>query len=288
MVSFLIGSGRCGSTMLYKVLAGHPDVRFLSNVDDRVRLLPGTIGRCQGMLYRHTPARWSGWRLRPSEGQRVLAREVSPALVDPFRDLTNADLTPWMARRVRDFFDGLAADRGGRVVHKFTGWPRVALLHEVFPRARFVHIVRDGRAVANSWLQTPWWRGHLGEEGWGLGPLPEAYAREWDGEGRCLVHLAAIGWKMLMDAFEEARAGLAPDLWLQVRYEDLLADPRKQVDVILDFLGLPWTAAFERGFLARSFTADRLRGFQDELTPDQLARLNRSLGVHLGELGYRV
>jgi len=33
-------------------------------------------------------------------------------------------------------------------IHKYTGWSRIAFFKEIFPEARFVHVIRDGRAVA--------------------------------------------------------------------------------------------------------------------------------------------
>jgi len=289
MLNFLIGTGRCGSTLVSEVIGHHPAVNFVSNLDDRSRRVPVPIRRLSGVIYRGTPTALTAKRLRPSEAYVALSREVSPALVNPFRDLVAADATPWLANRLRDFFERRgAACPGQNFIHKFTLWPRASFLHEVFPEARFVHIVRDGRAVANSLLQMSWWSGHLGPSRWELGPLPDDYAQEWDREGRSLVHLAGISWKLLMDAFEAARTAVPSDLWLEVRYEDLLADPRKHMDVILGFLGLPWTSAFERAFARHTFSTGRADAFRRDLTPEQLALLERSLMSHLHMYGYRV
>ncbi|WP_214412873.1 sulfotransferase family protein [Sphaerisporangium fuscum] len=288
-LTFLLGTGRCGSTLLYEVLARHPQVGFPTNLDDRLRRVPRAARSLGAAMHRWSSPSFPPKRVRPSEVQAALARDVSPAIVDPFRELVAADVTPWLARRTAAFFRDRAATQGvDHYVHKFTGWSRATFLHEVFPAARFVHIVRDGRAVANSWLQMSWWRGHLGPAGWHWGPLPEAYAREWDREGRCMVHLAGIGWKILMDAYTSARAGVPDDLWLQVRYEDLVTEPHKQLRLILEFLGLPWTPRFEQGLARQGFTAGRVEAFRRDLTPGQVELLNRSLGTHLAELGYAV
>ncbi|MCW2876627.1 MAG: Sulfotransferase family protein [Sphaerisporangium sp.] len=288
-LGFLLGTGRCGSTLLYEALTRHPHVGFPTNLDDRLRHVPPPVRRFGAAMHRWSWPDFPPKRVRPSEVQAALARDVSPMVVDPFRELVAADVTPWLARRMRVFFqDRAASERVNRYVHKFTGWPRAAFLHEIFPQARFVHIVRDGRAVANSWLQMSWWRGHLGPSGWHYGTLPEAYTEEWDGEGQSMIHLAGIGWKILMDAYKLTRAGVPAHLWLEVRYEDLIADPRKQARVILEFLDLPWTSSFERGFGRHTFMAGRVDAFRRDLTPGQVEQLNRSLGPHLAELGYAV
>ncbi|GII62478.1 hypothetical protein Skr01_25630 [Sphaerisporangium krabiense] len=286
-LTFILGTGRCGSTLLYKVLARHPGVGFPTNLDDRFARVATPVRRLGTAMHRWS---WPGFppkRVRPSEAQAALAREVSPLVVDPFRELVAADVTPWLARRLSGFYEDRAAREGvDHYVHKFTGWPRAAFLREVFPEARFVHIVRDGRAVASSWTRMPWWRGHLGPWGWHFGPLPDAYADEWDRGGRSMIHLAGIGWKILMDAYERARTGVPAHQWLEVRYEDLIEDPRGRMTAILQFLGLPWTSRFDHGFGRHRFEDGRADAFRRDLTPAQLALLNRSLGPYLVERGY--
>ncbi|MDF2705521.1 MAG: sulfotransferase [Nonomuraea muscovyensis] len=289
MPDFLIGTGRCGSTLAYEVLAHHPLVGFVSRLDNRWARTPGPLRRHGGAIYRRLQAGplTVSRRLGPSEAYVALSREVSPMITDPYRDLTAEDVTPWLARRLRRFFDGRTAP-GGRFVHKFTGWPRATFLHAVFPDARFVHIVRDGRAVANSLAQMPWWRGHLGVPGWRFGPLPAGYAEEWEAGGQCLVHLAGLGWKTMMDRYETARAAVPAEQWLEVRYEDLLADPRKHMDQILGFYDLPWTREFERSLGRQRFTRGRAEAYRTDLSARQLALLDRSLSPHLHRYGYRV
>ena len=285
---FVLGTGRCGSTVVHEVLARHPDAAFLSNVQDISSMAPGR--RWNNMIYRRVPARFTQkGRLRyaPSEGYRLLDRVVSPILSSPSRDLTEADVTPWLQQRFEDFFREEAERQGLPLfLHKFTGWPRARLLHAVFPEARYINIIRDGRAVANSWLQMPWWRGHLGPSQWHFGPLPPALEKEWESSGRSLVLLAGLAWKLLMDTFEETRAALPSDLWLDVRFEDVVAAPRQEFGRMLDFLGLEWTAGFERGFEKHSFSTSRTQAFKRDLTADQVVLLTVSMQQQLQRYGY--
>ena len=288
--AFVLGTGRCGSTLVHEVLARHPDVGFVSNVEDRLPMLPPAAGRWNGQLYRHLPVsftRKGRVRFAPTEGYRVLTARVSPELVAPARDLVAGDATPWLSARTRRFFESRAAAQATPVfLHKFTGWPRAGFLDRTFPGARFVHIVRDGRAVANSFVQMPWWRGFEGPEHWGWGPLPSPYRREWVDSGRSFAVLAGIQWKMLLDAFDEARADLAADRWLEIRYEDVVAAPRERIGDMLTFLGLGWDPAFERAFAAQRFSAGRTDAFRADLGIHEVAMLDRVLGPHLAQHGY--
>jgi hypothetical protein len=296
MLFFVFGTGRCGSSLVTEVLARHPEVGFVSNVDDKLSWLD-LSGRWNGPLFRrfgprdpaivtfrHRPRLLERGRLRvaPSEGWNLLDRQVSPLFSGTRRDLLADDATPWLEGRVRRFFERrMAAQRRRYFLHHLTGWPRAGLLQAAFPDARFIHVVRDGRAVASSWLQMPWWSGHQGPSNWSLGPLPEGYALEWEHSGRSYVVLAGLAWKVLMDAFDAARVSVPPQQWLDVRYEDVLAEPRKQVERMLEFLGLEWTRPFDAGFGRYRFEHGRSAAFRRDLDPANLALLERSLAGRL-------
>jgi omega-hydroxy-beta-dihydromenaquinone-9 sulfotransferase len=289
--AFILGTGRCGSTLVHDVLARHPEIGFVSNVDDLIgRPLAG--GRWNGTVYRRVPpAMTNKGRLRfaPSEGYRILEKQVSPALVAPVRDLAAADATPWLAGRFAAFFDRQARAQDRPVfLHKFTGWPRAGFIDAALPDTRFVHVVRDGRAVANSLVQMPWWDGYRGPSAWSWGPLPSRYEAEWVASDRSFPVLAALEWKILIDAFEAAKAALPSERWHEVRYEDVLEDPRGRFQEILGFLGLSWTDGFERSFARYAFGRDRAAAYRQELGPRDLRALDRSLGEHLERLGYPV
>ncbi|MDP9227384.1 MAG: sulfotransferase [Actinomycetota bacterium] len=300
---FLIGTGRCGSTLLAEVLARHHDVGFISNIDTALPRA-NLMGKWNNTLYRRIPREISqrdkrdsnetiGHRFAqtvmhfgPSEAYGLVDRQLSPIVSEPFRDLTEDDVTPWLRKRFRDFFEERARSQGRPLfMHKFTGWPRARFIHDILPEARFIHVVRDGRAVANSLMQMPWWRGHLGPSRWGFGPLGESDAAAWERSGGSLLILAGLEWKLLMDAYEEARAAIAPDRWMQVRYEDLVEGPRQIIQNVLEYADLPWTSRFEESIQRHSFGANK-RGYEKDLTASQQAELEKVLHAELVTLGY--
>jgi Sulfotransferase family len=287
---FLIGTGRCGSTLVHELLACHSGVGFISNLEDRVPGLPPIAGRSGNALYRQTPALARGtrrFRYAPSEAYRALAREVSPTITEPSRDLLAADAIPWLAERFRTFFATRAAAQHTPVfLHKFTGWPRTGFVAAVLPEARFINVVRDGRAVAASGLKMPWWRGHRGPEQWPWGPLPPEYAAEWEACGRSFVLLAGLGWKLLMDAYATARDLVPAGRWLDVRFEDVLADPRSCFREMLTHMELEEERTFLRALSGTRFAADRREAFRHELGPAAVELLERSLSGHLRRWGY--
>ena len=300
-LSVVAGTGRCGSTLMQELLCRHPAAGFISGVDDKLPRL-NLSGRFNGRLYRAGGARPAGMtslrhslrllergrlRVAPSEAYQLLDRHVMTGFSRPCRDLLGTDLLPHAERRLRAFFDSrIEAQRCDLLLQHVTGWPRTGYLHAAYPGLKVVNVVRDGRAVVNSWLQMGWWDGWSGPQNWYLGPLPAGLQQEWESSGRSFPVLAALGWKMLMASFTQARAAHPEGQWLDVRYEDLVADPRKEVSRACEFLGLDWSPAFERGFRRFEFQAGREDAYVRELGPVNLAAVERVLHEPLAEWGY--
>ena len=286
---FVVGTGRCGSTLVHEVLAKHPAFGFVSNIEDA---LPGCnrLGRWNNALFRSALGNFSDkrrLRFAPSEAYRVIAREVSPIYADSARDLRAEDVTPWLEGRFKDFFESRAkAQRRDDFLHKYTGWPRMDFFARIFPEARFIHIVRDGRAVANSWLQMPWWGGYRGPEHWHWGPLSDDYAQEWERNGHGFPLLAALAWKTLMESFQAAEVGLEAHRYLRLRLEDILDAPSDQFQTLLEFCDLASTPSFERSLARRKFRSDRNRAFERDLSAAQLSAIEDSLAPLLERYGY--
>jgi hypothetical protein len=274
---------------VHELVSRHRCVGFVSNIDDRFAL-PPRLGRFNRQVYQHVPARWTEKgrvRFAPSEAYRILDRAVSPLLSAPTHDLTAADATPELTERFRAFFSTRArVQRVPVFLHKFTGWPRVGFVDAAFPQARYVHVVRDGRAVANSWLQMPWWNGRQGPDAqWG--PLPAAYRAEWEASHGSVELLAALGWKLLIDAFDAARAALADDArWLEVRYEDVVAEPVDMMRRIAAHCELDWSTELERAVTTHPFNPASTSKWRTQMQPGVVELLTRSLGGHLERFGY--
>ena len=50
---FIIGTGRCGSTLLYRILALHPELAFLSNINEKFNSMSSVILRINVTLIKY-------------------------------------------------------------------------------------------------------------------------------------------------------------------------------------------------------------------------------------------
>ncbi|HEU5279210.1 MAG TPA: sulfotransferase [Gaiellaceae bacterium] len=156
------------------------------------------------------------------------------------------------------------------------------LLERLFPDALFVHLIRDGRDAALSFLSMP--RG-LMTETWMQPRTVGDFAAQWRTEIRGARRLGR-------------RVG--PDRYLEVRYEELVADVESVLRRIADFAGLPYeptmadyagnvdvSAKPHQQSLTRPPTAG-LRDWRLQMPPEDVGAFDRVAGDLLAELGYEV
>lgn len=132
---------------------------------------------------------------------------------------------------------------------------RVGYLHKLFPRAKFVFIVRDGRDNISSMIDG--WRLGRTDGGFGLekffGPSPETVAinggefREWhfflppgwrEYNHASLEEACAFQWISANRLALDAARTLPPEQWIQVRYEDIFERPVDMFREVFERLGV--------------------------------------------------
>lgn len=242
---FLIGVGRSGSTVLQRLLGLHPQISWLSGMAERYPQRPGwNRGLLQALEWPLLGATLRR-RFRPGECWGFWDR-VHPGFRRPFRDLTAEDVTARDHHRFPSALRGMMSPHRPQPMVKLTGWPRIGFLAALFPEARFLHLVRDGRAVAASLCNVSFWRGWQGPSGWRWGPLPPAYEELWTEADRSFPALAGLQWRLLLDAAAKASRTLPPERFLEIRYEDLCREPQETLERALAFVGLSSTSSFSR------------------------------------------
>jgi hypothetical protein len=175
-------------------------------------------------------------------------------------------------------FDDVRRLGGGSVLisKRIANNQRIGLLDETFPGARFVSMVRDGRAVACSLSRVDWWPDSVVP--W-YGKTP----RDWEAEGRDPWELCARTW--VEESLEVRRALGAVDHVHEVRYERLVEDPVPVLEEVGRFVGLEpdprWTSAL-RG-MSYPNRNETWRAVLDPAVVDRITEIQRPL---LDELGY--
>jgi len=104
----------------------------------------------------------------------------------------------------------------------------IDLIHEIFPRAQFLHIIRDGRDAALSML--------------------DKYERD---EFHVDIFFAARNWVRRIRSAQAAGTRLGSELYYELRYERLIDDPEQELRTVCAFLG----ESYETGMIEYHHTA---------------------------------
>jgi hypothetical protein len=118
---------------------------------------------------------------------------------------------------------------------------RVRLLNLIFPDAKFIHIIRDGRAAAFSVLNKI-------EIAGDPNPLFDVGFKDILGEkyqsDRSELYNYGLAWAEFVRKGREASA-VAQDRYYEMCYENLVREPYNEVRKIIDFCELDWYGEFE-------------------------------------------
>jgi len=145
---------------------------------------------------------------------------------------------------------------GATIHYKFARLPKI------WPAAKFIYIYRDGRDVAASVRRMGWaGNAYVAADRW-----LEA-EREWDG----------------------LRARIRDDQWIEIRYEDLIADTRTHLARICVFLGVEYSdAMFDYVHTSTYGTPDVALRYQwkSRVRRVDVERIEEKLGERLLARGY--
>ena len=264
----ICGSGRNGSSALHLRLAKHPNMAWISDkVSERVPQRPGLnrllmrgieVPILRSYLWEHFPP-----------GESYMFWDIySKSFRHPCRDLVADDATMIEKKLIRQVFSQLLTPKRSQLLLKITGWPRLGYLNEIFPGAKFLYLIRDGRAVANSLLHIYFWQGWRGPSNWLMGELVSEDQAVWDKYDRSFAALAGIEWNIGCRAAEKGIERLPAGQVMQVRYEDLCVNGLAEMERILEFCGLDIPDEYQRYLLSSPYVSQNEK-WKSDLTSKQ-------------------
>jgi hypothetical protein len=214
-------------------------------------------------------------------GEIPILKAAVPKLVQLSRE-EQAIAVRRILQRIRTL--GLARSLRGVEQNPETSYVLAGALH-AYPRATAVHVIRDGRDVVCSLLERGWLRpGHAAAADDARQPYG-AHARFWVEPERRIefqraseARRAAWAWRRYVTA-----AQAVPERTVELRYEALVADPEGEANRLAGALDS------DPAPLRRAFAEVRERSvgrWKRDLTPEQLADVEREAGGLLTELGY--
>ncbi|NVJ49955.1 MAG: sulfotransferase [Gammaproteobacteria bacterium] len=278
---FIIGAGRSGTKLLRDLLAASSEVAEV----------PYDVGYV--------------WRYK---NERV-----------PHDELTVSDLSESIAHYVRKTLPNLVnknADKNASVMieKSVPNSLRVAFLAAIYPNAKFIHLIRDGRAVVESaarmWTLPPqkgylkdklkyfplsnyryaiWYLMNMvvgrfsskrGQKVWG----PRYKGMDIDSESQSLDVICARQWKHCVDKAQQQLSDVASDRVLTLTYESLVSD-ESAIESVCDFIGVNQVEDVIQRY-RQQVTQENLEKWRDRLSSERLAVILPEIESTLRNCGY--
>ncbi len=271
---FIVGCPRSGTTLLQRIVDAHP----LIAITPETHWIPSYYKKL----------------IRKSAGAQVTRRFIAklvryhrfPQLgvgQPELEEMLPSGQPVSYARFVSALFDRYGRKTGRPLVgDKTPGYARsIRLLHALWPQAKFVHMIRDGRDVCLS-------------------------AVHWTKPGKLLlrcatwkedpVTTAALWWEWHVRLGREDGRLLGQELYYEIRYESLVAQPADACKQLCAFLGVPYRETMLRFHERRPRTDQAehpwqpiragLRDWRSQMPAADTERFEAAAGDLLEELGY--
>ncbi len=275
---FIVGCPRSGTTLLQRIVDAHPRLAVIN----QSQWLPGLRGKVR---------RWSPDGLvTAAKVRKVIEHTKLPRKLG----ITAEDLDELLAGGplpypsfVTAVFDLYGRRRGKDLVGDKTPiYVRcIRALHNLWPEARFVHLIRDGRDVC---LSTINWERKQDK-------LADMFTT-WRQDA---VSTAAMRWDWNVRMGRDAGLPLGPELYYELRYEALVHHPAEECARLCDFLGVPYADAMLRFHEGRTqddpgLDAKKawrpitpgLRDWRTQMPAEHQEQFEAVAGGLLDELGY--
>ena len=236
----VIGAPGSGTTLLYETLCSHRDLAYIT-----LNMLRAGIHRHGRLLGNRRKALFILQNLIHRDHASNIPHEANAFWIKYFGTynyMTENNYSEEMATYYR---------RNVMTVHNLWGRSRfvnknlqncmrVRLLNSIFPDAKFINIIRDGRAVAFSILN---------KKEFGVTPtmflvgLKNILGDKYQ-SGRSELYNYGLAWAELVKKAREASA-FGQNRYYEVRYENLIREPHNELRSIVEFCELDWYSEFE-------------------------------------------
>jgi hypothetical protein len=215
---FIVGCPRSGTTLLKRMVDAHPQIAITPETHWIPRYFRKRIGLTrEGLLTREFIPRlleyykFPNLRISPEDLEELMP----PAESVHYADFVSAIFDLYGKRKQKHF-----------VGDKTPGYVQdLPLLHDLWPAAKIVHLIRDGRDVCLSVLE------------WKRAYRITGRFRTWNEDP---VSTTALWWERFVRLGRECGSGLGPSLYHEIRYESLVADPEDECAALCSFLNLPF------------------------------------------------
>jgi len=237
---FLVGCERSGTTLTVIMLDHHPQIAFW-DFYFAVEMLPEDEGWPDMEAYYSY--------LQTDRGFQAMGLSIDRNLDYPH--LADSFLRQWRERSGKPIVGGKIRDHFHRLLR-------------MWPKAKFIHLLRDGRDAARSLIEMGW----VGN-----------------------MYTAGEYWLKAEQEWDKLCQLVPPERRTELRYEDMVSDPIPTLTRICKFVGVPYDPAMLSYPNDTSYgppSTSSIGQWKRKLTPEQIRLAEACMGDTLVSRGYEL
>ena len=234
MPIFIVGCSRSGTTLLRLMLTCHPDICIPPESGFIVKLYAkwsNLLIKTQDQIYQLCDELFSfdnkfcDWKLTKNQ----IEKELEAIIPFNFQEFIDAIYNLYMAQRDKKAI--YWGDKNPFYIY------HIKLLKSIFPKAKFIHIIRDGRAVLNSFIKANRIHGKIYPDAPEKGAVHcrnvlKAFYPFPDTPEKGAVH-----WRNVLKASYPFKDHTD---YYEIYYEDLIRFPKKELLHLCKFLDISY------------------------------------------------
>jgi hypothetical protein len=270
---FVVGTGRCGSTIVDSILAMHPQLSWMPSWVDTSGGYPvfAVVNRLWGRRFmdRYRESRFFPTPVEPYEVFERICQHFP-------REDVSEDVIAEAREKLVPVIDAIVRFHGNpRYLAKVVGRPvKVEMFATLFPNARFVHVTRGLKPTLSSLLKVHFFTGWGMIEDWKWDDIPADQIEFYRSRGESEVVGIAIRLRLNRVEIDRQLALVPPDLQIEVGYKDFVANPIEHLGRIADFAALSMESGFVERVRARNIYGGADDKWMTHFDEDQIRDLD--------------
>jgi len=290
---FIIGVPRSGTTLLYNLMAHHKDLAWFSQYDLSKVFSKEFLHFYKLRKRLFDIRRWSYAEPNmpnydvlfdvPIEFSIFWDRHIGQNWVD------EKDVDDSSKKRLRETISQIIISKNKkRFLSKYPrNSVRIRYLNKVFPGSIFINIVRDGRAVVASMLD------RTEAKIFGYFGIP---LKNDDQSQLFFLERHATQWVEVLEEINRAKNYLKPEQYFELKYEDLVSEPKKWLTKIFSACELEQQNVFQNKIIRvlgrRKFEeisenlSSRNEAWKTKFSQTEIERLNKIMKIFLERFEY--
>lgn len=219
-ILFIVGFPRSGTSMLVQLLNLHPKI----DIQHESKYIPGYFKRFCTLYKRKRFSDIYHDMNRFLKNKSRYTGEVSEdRILKLLSNSSSHNVKETYIKLILETIKVSSATSESIIGDKTPEYIRhILFLKELFPNAKFLHLLRDGRDAFLSIKDLNWEPGN--------------------------VYFAAHEWKKYWNCWEDAKSKISENDMLTIRYEDLLSSPLEELEKACQFLNVEYSIEFFEKF----------------------------------------